>query len=90
MTEDAKIRFLFKKIIHTGFSSAIEAMKAKITTEPPGIVTYTTAANHISSDVSELPDYVAKNRNVSIFGNANSTDGIHNADGTTNTGHNPN
>ena len=33
MTKDAKIRFLFKKIQHTGLSSAIEAMKAKITTE---------------------------------------------------------
>ena len=31
-------------------------MKAKITTEPPGTVTYTTVANHLSNDVSELPD----------------------------------
>ena len=64
MTEDAKIRFLFKKIMHTVFSSAIEAMKAKITTEPPGTVTYTTVANHISTDMSELPDYVVEVRSA--------------------------
>ena len=40
-------------------------MKAQITTEPAGIVTYTTVANHISTAVSELPDYIAKNRRVS-------------------------
>ena len=36
MTEDAKIRFLFKKIQHSGLASAVEAMKAQITTKPPG------------------------------------------------------
>ena len=61
MTEDAKIRHLFKNITHSGLESAIEAMKAKITTEPAGSVTYTTVANHISTVVSELPDYLARN-----------------------------
>ena len=88
MAEDAKIRFLFKKIQHTGLSSTIEAMKAKITTEPPGTVTYTTVANHISTTVSELPDYVARNRSVSSLSSGSTS--IYNADGTINTGHHPN
>ena len=88
MAEDAKITFHFKKVQHTGLTSAIEAMKAKINTEPPGTVTYTTVANHISTAVSELPDYVAKHRNVSSVTEKKS--GIYNADGTINTGHHPN
>ena len=88
MTEDAKIRFLFKKVQHTGLDSAIEAMRAKINTEPAGTVTYTTVANHISTAVSELPDYVAKHHNVS--GVTESQGSIYNADGTINTGHHPN
>ena len=88
MAEDAKIRFLFKKVQHSGLSSAIEAMKAKITTEAPGTVTYSTVANHLSTAVSELPDYVARNRNVS--GMTTGSTSIYNADGTINTGHHPN
>ena len=89
MAEEAKIRFLFRKIHHVGLSSAIEAMKAKITTDPPGTVTYTTVANHLSTAVSELPDFIVKNRNISSVGGGNSN-GIHNADGSINTGHHPN
>ena len=91
MTEDAKIRFLFKKIQHSGLDSAVEAMKAKITTEPAGTVTYTTVANHISTAVSELPDYLSRNHKVSgVSGgkmNSNASYNIYNADGTINTGH---
>ena len=86
MGEDAKIRFLFRKITHLGLSNAIEAMKAKIITDPPGTVTYTTVANHLSTAVSELPDYIAKNRNISSVGNVN-INGIYNADSLINTGH---
>ena len=89
MAEEAKIRFLFRKIHHVGLSNAIEAMKAKITTEPPGTVTYTTVANHLSTTVSEVPVFIAKNRNISGVGGGNSN-GIHNADGSINTGHHPN
>ena len=90
MAEDAKIRFLFKKIQHSGLSSAIEAMKAKITLEPPGTVTYTTMANYISTAVSELPDYVAKNRNISGLQQGGGSNSIFNADGSINTGHHAN
>ena len=93
MAEDAKIRFLFKNIQHTGLESAIEAMKAKITTEPTGTVSYTTVANHISTAVSELPDYLARNRRVSGVNdsvNGSPSDGIYHANGTINTGHHDN
>ena len=89
MKEEAKIRFLLKKVQHSGLASAIEAMKAKITTEPPGTISYTTVANHLSTAVSELPDFVAKNRNVSCVDHNGSTS-IYNADGSINTGHHPN
>ena len=46
----------------------IEAMKTKMSTEVIGAVTYTTVANHISTVVSELPEYLARNRNVSGVG----------------------
>ena len=68
MTEDAKIRFLFKKIDYQDLSKTVEAMSTKITTGVPGTVTYTTVANHLSTAVSELPDYLARNRNVSVVG----------------------
>ena len=47
-----KFLFLFNNIQHSGLHSAIEAMKAKITTEITGAVSYTTVANHISTAVS--------------------------------------
>ena len=70
MTEDAKLRFLFKKIDYPGLSKNIEAMKTKIATETPRTVTYTTVANHLSTAVSELPNYLARNRTVSVVGQA--------------------
>ena len=87
MTEDAKIRFLFKQVQCTGLAGAIEAMKAKITTEPADTVTYTTVANHISTAVSELPDYIAKNRRVSSVTSGTPIQGILRAKGDIFTGH---
>ena len=72
MSEEAKIRFLFKKIGHEGLSKKIEAMKTKIATEAVGAVTYTTVANHMLIAVSELPpDCLIRNRNVSAVGQVN-------------------
>eukprot|EP00957_Ditylum_brightwellii_P059685 4530976-Ditylum_brightwellii.AAC.1 len=66
MEEDSKIRFLFKKIDHQDLQATIETLKVCITTGGPGSVSYNTAANHLITVVSKLPDYVAKcNRNVS-------------------------
>ena len=58
-------------------------------------VSYTIAANHQSTAVSELPEYLHKNRNVSGVAhqdsnNNESFDGIYNSDGTIKTGHIPN
>ena len=85
-----KFLFLFNNIQHSGLHSAIEAMKAKITTEITGAVSYTTVANHISTAVSQLPDYLSKNRNISSIrsdqynGDISS---IYNNYGSINTGH---
>jgi len=94
MTEDAKICFLFKKIQHPGLNSAVAAMKAKVTTETAGTVTYTTVANHIATAISELPDFLSRNRRVSgVKGKVKVTYGsaatyyLFNQDGSINTGH---
>ena len=65
MSEEAKIRYLYKKINHEALVKTVEAMKTKIATEVIGVVTYTTVANHISTAVSELPDYFSRHRNTS-------------------------
>jgi hypothetical protein len=76
---------------HDKLTSSIDALKAQITA---GVnVSYTMAANHLSAAVSELPDYLARNRNISGVGNHNtngddgtSDAGIYNADGSIKTG----
>ena len=84
MEEDAKIRFLFNKVQHTALQADIAALKARITTSAPGTnVTYITCANHLSTAVSQLPEYVAKNRVVSALTTGN-TGSLYNADGTFN------
>ena len=94
MSDDAKVRFLFKKIQHSGLRGTIDALKATQTTGAD--ITYTMAANHLSTAVSELPEYIAKNRNISALGTGNGDkddsdkgDGIYNGDGSINTGHIP-
>ena len=91
MTEDAKIRFLFKRVQHQGLQPAIEALKVKQSTSEG--LTYTQAANHLATAVSELPDYIAKNRNISSASTSDPSKtgdpAIYNEDGTINTGHIP-
>jgi len=58
-------------------------------------VPYTMAAYHLSTAVSELPEYLHKNRNVSIVvrqgrNNNEHSDEIYNSDGTIKNGHIPN
>ena len=88
MAEDAKIRFLFEQVQHAGLTGAIEAMEAKITTELAGTVTYTTVANHMSTSISELPDYIAKNRRVSGIAGGTPSQCILRTKGDIYTGHN--
>ena len=94
MPDDAKTRFLFKKVQHSGLRSSIDALKAQQTAGTN--ITYTMAANHLSTAVSELPEYVAKNQNISAA-NAKGSDpssekassAIYNPDGSVITGHIP-
>ena len=51
-------------------------MKTKIATEVAGTVTCTTVANHLSTAVSDLPDYLARNCNVSSVGQVRGAGGI--------------
>ena len=60
MEEDAKIRFLFKNIQHSGLEADIAAMKASITTSQPGTITYSTVCNHMSTAVSQLPEFITR------------------------------
>ena len=91
MQEGARIRYLFNQVQHSGLQSSIEALRAQETT---GIVlTYPMVANHLSTAVSQLPEYIAKNRNVSGVATApeanGQANGIYNADGSITTGHIP-
>ena len=53
MSDEAKVRFLFRKVQHAGLRSSIDALKATQTT---GIViSYMMSANHLSTAVSKLP-----------------------------------
>ena len=89
MTEEAKVRFLLKKCLAPGLKESVAALKTRISTAPAGTVTFTMAANHLASCVSELPEYVAKNRNISLMKMAPSS-GIKRGDGSIHTGFFPN
>ena len=87
MTEEAKIRFLFKSIQHSDLQATIEALKAQ---RVGGLeLSYVTCANHIATAVSELPEFVAKNRIISATNTrgSNGTSSIYDADGTIRTGY---
>lgn len=91
MGEDAKIRFLIKKIEHQGLKPSVEALSVRRAAGES--LTYTQVANYLSTAVSELPEFVAKNRNVSAATTSNTQQSgnpaIYNADGTVITGHIP-
>ena len=84
MQDDAKIRFLFERTQHPNLQGHVNALKANITTGAD--VSFTTAANHLSTAVSELPDYIAAHRKVAGVttgtGNELGDGGIYNADGS--------
>ena len=89
MGEDAKLRFLYGSIQHQGLDSAVQALKVQRTA---GIdITYTQAANHLSKAVSELPEYIAKNRNISSLKMGNNethgSDAIYDDEGNVKTGY---
>ena len=93
MTEEAKVRFLLKKIQHPQLEAVVESLKTRMTTDPPGTITVPLCCNHVASAVSELPDYVAKNRNISGLNSGDKVvapaSGIHLSDGSIWTGFYP-
>ena len=72
---------------HNDLQATVEALKAQ---RVGGMdLSYVTCANHISMAVSELPEFVAKNRIISATRDTHgsSSSSIYNADGTIKTGH---
>ena len=91
MSEEANVRFLFRKVQNTGLHSYIETLKASQTTGTT--ISYTMDENHFSTATSEILQYIANNaRNVSVIRVGDGTkgvNGIYNRDGSINTGHIP-
>ena len=54
------MRFLFDKTQHPTLAAQVAALEAQITTGAN--ISYTTAANHLSTAVSRLPEFLFKNR----------------------------
>ena len=94
MIEEAKVRFLLKKIQHPQLEAVVESLKTTMTTDPPGTITVPLCCNHVASAVSELPDYVAKNRTINELNSGEKVvapaNGIHLSDGSIWTGFYPN
>lgn len=83
MSEDAKIRFLFKAVQHEKMLNTIEALRAQRTAG--STMTYTACCNHLTTTVTELPEYIQRQRNVAgINIDSSSTSSIYNTDGTIN------
>ena len=87
MSDAAKVRFLFSKVQHTGLEGPIDALKAQ---QSGGVViTYSRAANHLSTSLSELPDYISRGRRGLAVVHTKGSSAIYNADGSIITGHIP-
>ena len=88
MTPEAKVRFILKKCLHPGLQNAVETMRSRMALSP-GKVTVTVVSNYLLARVSELPDYLAKNRNISALDNDTSapSQGVEAHDGTIFTGY---
>lgn len=84
MPEDAKIRFLFQAIQHKDLLVAVEALKAQRTAGSE--LSYTACCNHLTTAVTELPEYQQRNRNISgvKIGAVKFKSTIYNDDGTIN------
>ena len=81
MEEDAKIRFLFKNVQHSGLQADIAALKSSIITSIVGTISYTPVCNHISTVVSQLPEFMSKERNISVVGTDSGSQSIYKTDG---------
>ena len=93
MAEDAKLRFLFKCIQHPDLKLAVAALRVRMETTNDDL-SYTQAANHLSTAVSEPPEFISKNRTVTATATTSnvtdkSSSAIYNDDGSIITGHIP-
>jgi hypothetical protein len=61
ITEPAKVRILLKKVEHPQLQNAVSALRIRAQMDD---LSFTDCANHLSSVVSELPDYQS-NRKIS-------------------------
>ena len=89
--EDTRIRFLFKKVEYLDLKVTIAALKSHMINTN---VLCIEAAKHIATAVSELPEYISKNRNISVVITGgdklnSSSSAIHKPDGTIITDHIP-
>ena len=95
MTENAKLRELFKRTKHAQLTESVKALEVRYDMDG---LTYTQAANHLTTAVSKLPDYQMARHisNVKTAGGGGSKQGcvchdgnsIYATDGTIWTGHN--
>ena len=61
MGNDAQVRFLFKHVQHPELEAPIEALR--VLQSGGDVITYTRAANHLSTHVSNMKDRFQSNRN---------------------------
>ena len=91
MSDETKVRLLFRKVQHTDLRSSIDALKDSQVMGTT--ISYTIAENHFSTATSELPEYISNNaRNISgvqVGDGAKGGNGIYNEDVSINTGHIP-
>ena len=66
ISDQAKVRILLKKVEHPQLQDAIGALRVRATIG--GGITFTECANHLSAQVSELPDHQSTPRKVSGAG----------------------
>ena len=79
MQEDAKLRLLFDCTRNSSLQVQVEDLKSNITTGTK--LTYTTAANHLTTPVSQLTNYDAKSRVADSVGTGTNNSGITDSDG---------
>ena len=54
LTENAKVRELFKRVQHTQLQDTVKALRVRYDLDG---ITYTESANHLTAAVSELPEF---------------------------------
>ena len=63
----AKLRTLFDKVQHPQLTSSISALKAR-NNMPGKDMNYSSSSNHLSAEVSTMPETLSTKRNVSAMG----------------------